>query len=109
MCTYVCMCMCVCVCVRVCQNSKAQSTGIIITRLGRWIVHDTSWSTVLFDVKQLNDKVTCRGVARNLLRGGGVWDTEIPQRSPGAKPQWGLEVKPPEAGDIFDYSTEQNT
>jgi len=38
-----------------------------------------------------------RGVARNLLRGTnhGVWGTEVPQRDPGAEPQWGSGGKAP--------------
>jgi len=52
---------------------------------------------------------TCRGVARNLLMGEkeGVWETELPQRDPGAKPRSG--AKPPEAGDVLNIRLNKYT
>jgi len=46
--------MCVCVCV----HSHTKITGHIITKLGRWIVHNKSWSSISFEMKRLNVKVT---------------------------------------------------
>jgi len=48
----------VCVCVYVCVHSKTKTTGRITTKLVTWTVHDKSWSTILFEVKRLNVKVT---------------------------------------------------
>ena len=45
------MCVCVGVRVRVCVCQHYNTTGYIIVNLGRWIVHDKSWSPVLFEVK----------------------------------------------------------
>jgi len=50
--------MCVCVCMCVCQHSEAKTTELIITKVGRWIVHDKSWSLILFEVKRSNVKVS---------------------------------------------------
>jgi len=52
-----CVCMCI-MCVCVCQHSETKTTGHIITRIGRWILHDKSWSSISFEVKRLNVKVT---------------------------------------------------
>jgi len=56
LCTYVCLRVCVCVCV--CQHSTTKTTGCISTDLDRRIVHDKTWSHILFEVKRLNVKVT---------------------------------------------------
>jgi len=50
---YVHMFVCACVCACVCPGSKTKAT-----KLGRWIVHDSSWSPILFEAKRLNVKVT---------------------------------------------------
>jgi len=41
-----------CVCVYVCVHSNTKTTGLIIIKLGRRVVHDTSWSPILFEVKK---------------------------------------------------------
>jgi len=46
-----------CVHVYVCQHSESKTTGIIISKLGRWIVHTESKSPILFEVRRTNVKV----------------------------------------------------
>jgi len=50
-----CVHVCVCVCV---STLKQKLLDISVTKLGRWIVHDKSWSPILFQMKGLNVKVT---------------------------------------------------
>jgi len=47
----------ICVCLGVCPQSETKRTGLIITKLGRWIEHDKSWSPILFEVERSNLKV----------------------------------------------------
>jgi len=54
LCTRVCVYVYVCVC----QHSKTKTTGRIVTKLGRWIVHDKFRSPILLEVKRLIVKVT---------------------------------------------------
>jgi len=51
------LCVCVCVCTYV-VHSNTKTTGLVIIKLGRWIVRDKSWSSISFEVKRLNAKVT---------------------------------------------------
>ena len=37
---------------------QKKNTRHIITKLGRWIVHEKFWSSISFEVKSLNVKVT---------------------------------------------------
>jgi len=39
------------------KQKNTGHAGHIITKLSRWIVHDKSWSRILFQVKRLNVKV----------------------------------------------------
>ena len=39
------------------QHSKTKTTGLIITKCGRWIVQDKSWAHILFEVKRSSVKV----------------------------------------------------
>ena len=43
---------------RCAQHSETKTTGLLVTKLGRWIVDDMmSWSTILFEIKRSNVKV----------------------------------------------------
>ena len=48
---YVCVCV-MYVCIYVCQHSKTKTTEHIITKLDRRIVHDKSWSPILYELNR---------------------------------------------------------